>query len=106
MANETAELENRRDEIETKAAEYEARVEKFAQQADVLAKSAQAVEHAAKFIKLKGEVGSRDDQGMANAYALLGKAVEDMNDAVAQLHMSNQPGEAQNNMETEPAELE
>ncbi|KAJ4399828.1 hypothetical protein N0V85_005915 [Neurospora sp. IMI 360204] len=95
-----AEQEDAWAQIETREAEHAAKVKELAQKAHILAKNAEAVEHQAIFIKLRREVGRGNEETMAKAYDLLGKAVEDMNDIAAGLtDEAGAPG-------AEPVELE
>lgn len=85
MASKEEELESAREEIENKEGGQAVKLQGFARQADFLAKRPEKVEAMARFAKLDREVGRGDGQDMANAHDLLEKAVEDMNDAAAQL---------------------
>lgn len=92
-----AQLEDARDRIELLEEELEEervnRVEDLARQANILAPTVARVERAARDIDfVKGvvqdvimEVGPVDDAAGTEAYEMMYKVVEDMNDAVAQL---------------------
>ncbi|KAK3388059.1 hypothetical protein B0T20DRAFT_398030 [Sordaria brevicollis] len=78
-------LNTKEEELENKEGEHAAKLQEFARHAEFLAKRAEKVEAMARFVKLDREVGRGDGEDMANAHDLLERAVEDMNNAAAQL---------------------